>query len=465
MTSALGKSTAKKPSESKFANGSPLPVRKHFLSFFLDWAIWGYVAYVIVYLLNYYWYTVYISWYGKLTLPNWAWPWAIIGTLEPALLCRAFGHSLGAQLFGLILARPDHSPAPLTARFLYFMGLNFSVFASGGAFYGGIWLGKGLAMWSASSSGVFPWVFACVLGGGALLLFVSVFPWYEKIAGIKLVPLPEREEWRAPPPPWYRTNWGIMKLMFILVTIILGWYVTGASIKSLTRLGVTSYLWKDFATPNFVYLFHLDPWLNESIVGGLVESIFMAFLATTLGAIIAFPLSFLGARNIMNFNPLALMIYTLTRGFFNIVRSVEALMWAMIFALWVTYGTPFAGTIALMIHTIAALGKLYSEQVEHIDPGPLEAIRATGANRLKVIRYAVIPQIIPPYLAFTFYRWDINIRMSTVIGLVGGGGIGRVLFYYKHETMWHKVGAVIIAIALVVWALDYISGRVREKVT
>ncbi|RLE38685.1 phosphonate ABC transporter, permease protein PhnE, partial [Candidatus Acetothermia bacterium] len=123
----------------------------------------------------------------------------------------------------------------------------------------------------------------------------------------------------------------------------------------------------------------------------------------------------------------------------------------------------------LTIHTIAALGKLYSEQVEGVDPGPLEAIAATGARRWQVILYGVVPQIIPSYLAFTLYRWDINVRMATVIALVGGGGIGRILFYYKGQVgrlpnAWNQVGAVVFTIAVVVWAIDYISGRVREKI-
>ena len=79
-----------------------------------------------------------------------------------------------------------------------------------------------------------------------------------------------------------------------------------------------------------------------------------------------------------------------------------------------------------MVHSIAALGKLYSEQIEGIDPGPLEAVRATGANELQTVVYAVVPQIIPPFISFTIYRWDINVRMSTIIGLVGGGGVGPV---------------------------------------
>ncbi len=189
----------------------------------------------------------------------------------------------------------------------------------------------------------------------------------------------------------------------------------------------------------------------------------MALMATVLGVVLAFPLSFLGARNIMARGPVGWLVYTLTRGVFNIVRSIETIVWALVFAVWVKFG-PFAGVLALAVHTIGALGKLYSEQVEAIDPGPLEAIAATGARRWQVIRYGIIPQVVPSFLAFTLYRWDINVRMSTVVGLVGGGGIGRMLFYYKNEIRWREVGAVVVVIIAVVWLMDYVSGRVRERI-
>jgi phosphonate transport system permease protein len=94
----------------------------------------------------------------------------------------------------------------------------------------------------------------------------------------------------------------------------------------------------------------------------------------------------------------------------------------------------------------------------------VEAMTAVGARRWQIIAYGIIPQIIPSFMAFTMYRWDINVRMSTIIGLVGGGGIGRILFYYKNELEWEKVGAVVITIIAVVWTMDYISGRVRERI-
>jgi phosphonate ABC transporter permease subunit PhnE len=160
--------------------------------------------------------------------------------------------------------------------------------------------------------------------------------------------------------------------------------------------------------------------------------------------------------------PIGLFIYTITRTLLNTLRSVEAVIMAIIFVIAVGIG-PFAGVLALGLHTIVSLAKLYSEQVESISPGPLEAVQATGANRLQTIIYAVIPQIIPPYISYTMYRWDINVRMSTIIGIVGGGGIGFVLIQNINQLNYRAASAQMIAIAIVVSMMDYISSVMREK--
>ena len=157
----------------------------------------------------------------------------------------------------------------------------------------------------------------------------------------------------------------------------------------------------------------------------MVETIFLGMMATAFGIVFSIPISFLAARNLMSGSWLSLLVYYLTRTVLNIIRSIEPLIWALIAVVWVGLG-PFAGIIALTVHSIAALGKLYSEAIEGIDAGPIEAIQATGATSLQTIMYAVIPQMIPPFVSFSIYRWDINVRMSTVIGLVGGGGIGFI---------------------------------------
>jgi phosphonate transport system permease protein len=197
-------------------------------------------------------------------------------------------------------------------------------------------------------------------------------------------------------------------------------------------------------------------------LGRMAETIFMGMMATIFGIIFAIPVSFLAARNLMSGSWITMTIYYLTRSILNIIRAIEPLIWALIAVVWVGLG-PFAGIIALTIHSIAALGKLYSEAIENIDPGPIEAIQATGATRLQTIMYAVVPQMIPPFVSFSIYRWDINVRMSTIIGLVGGGGIGFLLVQYIRLLNYRAAGIAVWFIALTVAMLDYASAEIRQR--
>lgn len=199
------------------------------------------------------------------------------------------------------------------------------------------------------------------------------------------------------------------------------------------------------------------------VVDSMFVTIFMALLATTFGTILAIPLSFLAARNITYRGAVGKTVYFITRSFLNIIRSYEPLVMATIFALIVGFGNPFAGVLALVIVTTASLGKMFSESVEGIDSGPIEAITATGANRAQVILYGVVPQIIPDFLSFTIYHWDINVRISTIIGFVGGGGIGYFLSQAMNAFAYDKAGAALLAIILVVWALDFLSAEARKR--
>ena len=158
-----------------------------------------------------------------------------------------------------------------------------------------------------------------------------------------------------------------------------------------------------------------------------------------------------------------LIIYSITRTILNVLRAIEPVIMGFVLVVWVGIG-PFAGVMALMLHSIADLGKLFSEQVENIDEGPLEAVTATGANRLQTMSFAVVPQIVPQYLAYIFYRWDINVRLSTIIGFVGGGGIGLLLFRSTNLTQYSQAAVMVIAIAIVVTLLDYISSKVRTRI-
>jgi phosphonate transport system permease protein len=200
-----------------------------------------------------------------------------------------------------------------------------------------------------------------------------------------------------------------------------------------------------------------------TVLSRMVETVFLALMGTTMGILFAVPLSFLGAKNLTAHIPAGQLVYGLTRTFFNLARSIEALVLAIIFTVWVGLG-PFAGVLALGVHSVASLGKLYSEAIESIEGGPIEAISATGASTLQILRYGVVPQIVPQFLAFTIYRWDINVRFSTVIGFVGGGGIGFVLLQYINLLQWRQAATALWMIAVVVAALDYASAVARQRI-
>ncbi|MFP6638237.1 MAG: phosphonate ABC transporter, permease protein PhnE [Nitrospinaceae bacterium] len=195
----------------------------------------------------------------------------------------------------------------------------------------------------------------------------------------------------------------------------------------------------------------------------MVETIFLALMATTFGILVAVPLSFLGARNLMTGSRSGTLIYYTVRTGLNILRSIEPLILAILFVVWVGIG-PFAGVLALGLHSIASLGKLFSEQIESIDPGPIEAITAVGAKPVQIVFFGVLPQVLLPFLALSFYRWDINVRMSTIIGFVGGGGIGFLLQQWINLLKYNEAGTALLAIAIVVISLDILSAKIRERV-
>lgn len=202
----------------------------------------------------------------------------------------------------------------------------------------------------------------------------------------------------------------------------------------------------------------------KDVLDNIIVTVFMALLATTAGTLVAAPISFLAARNIMGRNWLGTAVYASVRAILNVTRSYESLVLATVFALWVGFGA-FAGVLALTVVTIASLGKLFSEAVENIDPGPVEAVSATGASSAEVVRFAVVPQIVPDFISFIIYHWDINVRISTILGFVGGGGIGFYLSQRINVLEYRKAGTAIWAIVIVVWAMDFLSAEIRKRYT
>jgi phosphonate transport system permease protein len=200
----------------------------------------------------------------------------------------------------------------------------------------------------------------------------------------------------------------------------------------------------------------------DTAEGLMVATIFLGIVATGFSIVVALPLSFLGARNIMAGHPVTAGIYVVVRLIFTIVRSIDVLIVVIICGVLIGIGTA-AGVVGLAFHNVGVLGKLYSEAIEGIDPGPLEAITATGANRFQVIWTAVIPQIVNPYISFTIYRLDANVRLAPILGYVGGGGIGILLFQSIQLLNYGAAGLIIFMIVVTVAAMDFISAQIRRR--
>ena len=200
----------------------------------------------------------------------------------------------------------------------------------------------------------------------------------------------------------------------------------------------------------------------DTAEGLMVATIFLGIVATGFSLVVALPLSFLGARNIMGGHPVTAALYVVVRLIFTIIRSIDVLIVVIICAVLLGIGSA-AGVVGLAFHNVGVLGKLYSEAIEGIDPGPLEAVTATGANRLQVIWTAVIPQVVNPYISFTIYRLDANVRLAPILGLVGGGGIGILLFQSINLLQYGAAGLIIFMIVITVAAMDFASAQIRKR--
>jgi phosphonate transport system permease protein len=155
--------------------------------------------------------------------------------------------------------------------------------------------------------------------------------------------------------------------------------------------------------------------------------------------------------------------YIFTRVFFNVDRGVDTLIIALVFVSAVGLG-PLAGVLAMAIHSMADLGKLYSEAIENTDKGPLEALEAAGAPGTSVVRWAVLPQVLPLFVSYTLYRFEINFRVSIILGFVGAGGIGFLIQETMRSGKYEQMSVAVLAVIVMVNILDFISASVRRRI-
>jgi phosphonate transport system permease protein len=198
----------------------------------------------------------------------------------------------------------------------------------------------------------------------------------------------------------------------------------------------------------------------RALVGPLAQTLNMATLGTALAIVLSAPVAFLGARNT---SPNALT-YGIGRFIMVLSRSVDTLIWALFFIVIVGPGS-LAGLLAVAVRSIGFVSKLFAEGIEEIDRGCVEAVAATGAGRAQVLLYAIVPQVRPVFAGVCIYRWDINVRESTVLGIVGAGGIGFALNEAILGLEWSRVGMVLVIILAVVVASEIASASVRKRLT
>jgi phosphonate ABC transporter, permease protein PhnE len=245
-------------------------------------------------------------------------------------------------------------------------------------------------------------------------------------------------------------NW-MAAISWVVLFSLLGWGWDAAEINPLVLIadsGNMAEFAADFFPPDFS---DIGLYLEEMVI-----TLHIALWGTVLSIILSVPFGILSAENLM-----PVWVYQPVRRLMDATRAINEMVFAMLFVVAVGLG-PFAGVLALFIHTTGVLAKLFSEAVEAIDPRPVEGVRATGANMLEEILYGVIPQVLPLWISYSLYRFESNARSATVVGMVGAGGIGVILWESMRGFQFQQTCAVMIVIIISVTLTDLLSQRLRK---
>jgi phosphonate transport system permease protein len=264
----------------------------------------------------------------------------------------------------------------------------------------------------------------------------------------------------------------------VIILAILGflvWSYRGAEIQ-LSQLfslesfeQIVNYIKKLFP-PDF------SPKVLQEALKGTVETFAISFMGTLMAVVIAVFIVFFASRNLIYSGLLyemepkqgwkraaRMLPYLTAKSALNVLRTIPEMVWALIFVFLVGLG-PFPGVLALGTHTGGVLGKLFGEVLEDVDPQPIESLQATGANRLQILFYGILPQVLPQFISYTLYRWEVNIRVAAVLGFVGAGGLGQRIHIAISLFLENQLLTLIIAIYVLVTVVDYLSAYLRHKV-
>lgn len=260
----------------------------------------------------------------------------------------------------------------------------------------------------------------------------------------------QAHRWRRPPlirNPWLRFGIGIGAIVYLVLALNTISFNPDRVARGVERV---ARIMGDFLRPDFV-----SRW--PDIQTGILESLTMTVVATVIGILISIPVGLGAARNLA-----PLPVYVLCRGIVTVSRSFQEVIIAIIFVVMLGFG-PLAGVFTLAFATIGFMGKLLAEDIEEIDPLQMEAIRATGASWLQTVTYAVMPQVMQRLVGLGVYRFDINLRESAIVGIVGAGGIGATLQISFNRYDYSVAGAILIVIIALVMTTELVAGEIRKR--
>ena len=251
-----------------------------------------------------------------------------------------------------------------------------------------------------------------------------------------------------------RSQWLVVGILVAVVGLML-FFLATMNFPTLSRINTgiernALPLLRGFINPNWGVF--------DLATRAMTETLFMAVIGTVIGGILAFPMAFFAANNLLGSRLLAFPGKTVLVG----IRTFPEILFAIIFVAAMGPG-PIAGILAMGINSIGFLGKVFSDVVEGIESGPSEAIRAAGGNQLHVFIFSVIPQVLPEFASYLLYRFEINLRAASVLGMVGAGGIGAPLIQRLQFRRWDEISMIMMVIVVVIIVVDALSSSVRRR--
>ena len=253
-------------------------------------------------------------------------------------------------------------------------------------------------------------------------------------------------------------TWILHLFIALGIAIVLAWSSTTIKLNANESSGmqVAGKILSGIFHPDVDFLFNFT---SQGVAYLLLETICIAFLGTVVGAVLAVPFAFLGAANIV-----PPWIALISRFFVMAIRTIPAFVYGLMFIM-VTGPGPFAGLLTMSLVSIGMLSKMFIEAIEDLDIRILESLDAAGCTTFQKIRYGILPQLFPNFASTFIYRFDMNLRDATVLGLVGAGGIGAPLIFAMSSYRWNEVGAILTGLILLVLVVEYFSNKLRNKLT